>query len=116
MNWCLDKCCAWREIQEYRNSESAMKWVGTKNGDIRERYVLYFFIIFIPFFFFLYSCVLHAKFQSGIPIYNIAAGTCLGVERGIKHNQIVMDLCTKTDKSSISWDLVRSKLPLKEVR
>ncbi|KAK0078663.1 hypothetical protein PV325_002222 [Microctonus aethiopoides] len=51
------------------------------------------------------------KGTNGIPIYNIAAGTCLGIERGNKHARtIVMDLCTMSDTSTISWDLVRSKI------
>lgn len=46
----------------------------------------------------------------------MAAGTCLGIMRGVKSTQIVMDLCTKRDTSSISWDLVHSKILLKEIR
>ncbi|XP_076748570.1 polypeptide N-acetylgalactosaminyltransferase 35A [Xylocopa sonorina] len=50
----------------------------------------------------------HHKSANGTLIYNMAAGTCLGVMRGTKNTQIVMDLCTKPDKSSILWDLVHS--------
>ncbi|KAG7197159.1 hypothetical protein KM043_007242 [Ampulex compressa] len=53
---------------------------------------------------------------SGTPIYNMAAGTCLGVYRGTKNAQVIMDLCTRKDTSSITWDLVRSKMPSKDVR
>ncbi|XP_015108848.1 polypeptide N-acetylgalactosaminyltransferase 35A [Diachasma alloeum] len=52
---------------------------------------------------------------SGTPIYNLAAGTCLAVEKGEK-SYVVMDLCTKNDMTTISWDLVRSKIPAKEMR
>ncbi|XP_008213320.2 polypeptide N-acetylgalactosaminyltransferase 35A [Nasonia vitripennis] len=48
-----------------------------------------------------------------IPIYNIATGTCLGVVGPKKNMHVTMDLCYKDDKSTITWDLVRSKLPLK---
>ncbi|XP_076482440.1 polypeptide N-acetylgalactosaminyltransferase 35A isoform X2 [Bombus vancouverensis nearcticus] len=58
----------------------------------------------------------HHKNTNNTPIYNMAAGTCLGIMRGVKSTQIVMDLCTKKDTSSISWDLVHSKILLKEVR
>lgn len=53
------------------------------------------------------------KDTNNTPIYNIASGTCLGVKRGNKYSQITMELCTIKDSSSINWDLVRSKLPLK---
>ncbi|KAF7988168.1 hypothetical protein HCN44_007662 [Aphidius gifuensis] len=49
------------------------------------------------------------KETNGTPIYNIAAGTCLGARRGNKYSQVIMELCTIKDSSSISWDLVRSK-------
>ena len=55
-------------------------------------------------------------FQNGIPIYNLATGTCLGAQSANKNTHITMDLCYKNDKSTITWDLVRSKLPLKSVR
>ncbi|XP_034945059.1 polypeptide N-acetylgalactosaminyltransferase 35A [Chelonus insularis] len=58
----------------------------------------------------------HHKGTNGTPIYNMASGTCLGVKRGTKYAQIMMDLCMKSDSTSISWDLVRSKLPAKEIR
>ncbi|XP_050575645.1 polypeptide N-acetylgalactosaminyltransferase 35A [Bombus affinis] len=58
----------------------------------------------------------HHKNTNNTPIYNMAAGTCLGIMRGVKSTQIVMDLCTKRDTSSISWDLVHSKTLLKEIR
>ncbi|XP_014473131.1 PREDICTED: polypeptide N-acetylgalactosaminyltransferase 35A-like isoform X2 [Dinoponera quadriceps] len=53
---------------------------------------------------------------SGTPIYNMAAGTCLGAMRDIRNAQVVMDLCTKSNASLITWDLVRSKVPSKEIR
>ncbi|XP_011306982.1 polypeptide N-acetylgalactosaminyltransferase 35A [Fopius arisanus] len=55
------------------------------------------------------------KGTSNMPIYNLAAGTCLAFEKGHK-SYVVMDLCTKDDRSTISWDLVKSKIPAKEIR
>lgn len=52
--------------------------------------------------------------QDGTPIYNIGAGTCLGILRKAKNTQIIMDLCTKVDPSTITWNLVRSTLPIKK--
>lgn len=46
----------------------------------------------------------------------MAAGTCLGILRGAKGIQIIMDLCTKSNTSSISWDLVHFKILFKEIR
>lgn len=46
----------------------------------------------------------------------MATGTCLGVMRSIRNAQVIMDLCTKLNTSSITWDLVRSAIPSKEVR
>lgn len=40
----------------------------------------------------------------------MAAGTCLGVLQVKKGAQVIMDLCTKSDKTSILWDLVHSKI------
>lgn len=54
--------------------------------------------------------------QSSTSIYNMAAGTCLGVLQATKNAQVVMDLCTKSNKTLITWDLVRSKILLKEIR
>lgn len=54
--------------------------------------------------------------QNNTPIYNMAAGTCLGVTRDARNAQVIMDLCTKTNTSLISWDLVRSKVPSKDIR
>lgn len=48
--------------------------------------------------------------SNGTPIYNMAIGTCLGALRASKKAEIIMDLCTKSDVSSMSWDLVRSKI------
>ncbi|XP_026674683.1 polypeptide N-acetylgalactosaminyltransferase 35A-like isoform X2 [Ceratina calcarata] len=56
------------------------------------------------------------KNANGTPVYNMAAGTCLGVLRGATSAQVIMDLCKKTDTSSISWDLVRSKIYSNEMR
>ncbi|OAD62591.1 Polypeptide N-acetylgalactosaminyltransferase 35A, partial [Eufriesea mexicana] len=57
------------------------------------------------------------KSNINTPIYNMAAGTCLGVLRGAKSAQIIMDLCTKLDTSTISWDLIPgSKILSKEIR
>ncbi|XP_015586678.1 polypeptide N-acetylgalactosaminyltransferase 35A isoform X2 [Cephus cinctus] len=56
------------------------------------------------------------KGSNGTPIYNMAAGTCLGVMRANRKSQIIMDLCKKHDSSLINWDLVRSKLPATEMR
>lgn len=55
-------------------------------------------------------------FQNRTPIYNMAAGTCLGVIRSAKDAQVTMDLCTKPDTSLLNWDLVRSKLPARTDR
>ena len=46
----------------------------------------------------------------------MATGTCLGIMRGVKSAQIIMDLCTKRDTNSILWDLVHSKIFSKEIR
>lgn len=46
----------------------------------------------------------------------MAAGTCLGAMRDVRNAQIVMDLCTKSNASLITWDLIRSKAPSKEIR
>ncbi|XP_014204346.1 polypeptide N-acetylgalactosaminyltransferase 35A-like [Copidosoma floridanum] len=54
--------------------------------------------------------------SSNIPIYNLATGTCLGVMSSKKNATVIMDLCNRDDKTLISWDLVRSKLPLKSKR
>ncbi|KAM0729193.1 Polypeptide N-acetylgalactosaminyltransferase 35A [Formica fusca] len=53
---------------------------------------------------------------NGTPIYNMAAGTCLGVTHNARNAQVVMDLCTKSNTALITWDLVRSRIPSKEVR
>ncbi|KAJ8687555.1 hypothetical protein QAD02_023349 [Eretmocerus hayati] len=45
-----------------------------------------------------------------IPIYNLATGTCLGVVGPIKNKHLIMDFCNKVDKSTLIWELVRSKL------
>ncbi|XP_008543065.1 polypeptide N-acetylgalactosaminyltransferase 35A [Microplitis demolitor] len=57
----------------------------------------------------------HHKGTTGTPIYNIATGTCLGVKRANKYAQIIMDLCMKSDATSISWDIVHA-FPSKDVR
>ncbi|XP_033323717.1 polypeptide N-acetylgalactosaminyltransferase 35A isoform X1 [Megalopta genalis] len=44
-------------------------------------------------------------------IYNMAAGTCLGALRAAKGSPVTMDLCTKSNKTLITWDLVHSKIP-----
>lgn len=54
--------------------------------------------------------------QHGTPIYNMAAGTCLGVTHSARNAQVVMDLCTKSNTELITWDLVRSRIPSKEIR
>ncbi|XP_043273396.1 polypeptide N-acetylgalactosaminyltransferase 35A-like isoform X2 [Venturia canescens] len=56
------------------------------------------------------------KGTSATPIYNLAAGKCLAVYTTGKKAQVVMDLCKKDDASTISWDIVRSKLPNKDFR
>ncbi|KAI4484777.1 hypothetical protein M0804_007343 [Polistes exclamans] len=56
------------------------------------------------------------KSSNGTPIYNTAIGTCLGTLRASKKAEIIMDLCTKSDVSSMSWDLVRSKMGQKAIR
>ncbi|KAL2749652.1 polypeptide N-acetylgalactosaminyltransferase 35A isoform X1 [Vespula maculifrons] len=56
------------------------------------------------------------KSSNGTPIYNMAIGTCLGALRASKKAEIIMDLCTKSDVSSMSWDLVRSKIGQKAIR
>ncbi|XP_034195831.2 polypeptide N-acetylgalactosaminyltransferase 35A [Osmia lignaria lignaria] len=56
------------------------------------------------------------KSAKGTPVYNMAAGTCLGASQAAKGAQVIMDLCTKSDTSFISWDLVRSKILSKEIR
>ncbi|XP_020283999.1 polypeptide N-acetylgalactosaminyltransferase 35A [Pseudomyrmex gracilis] len=56
------------------------------------------------------------KRVSGTPIYNMATGTCLGVINNAKNAQVILDLCTKSNTSLISWDLVRSKLSSKDIR
>nr|XP_012148376.1 PREDICTED: polypeptide N-acetylgalactosaminyltransferase 35A [Megachile rotundata] len=56
------------------------------------------------------------KNVKGKPIYNMAAGTCLGVLQATKGAQVIMDLCTKQNTSLISWDLVHSMIVSKEVR
>lgn len=50
----------------------------------------------------------HYKETKSTPIYNLATGTCLGVSYKKSRIQVVMNLCTKTDKSLIEWNLVRS--------
>ncbi|KYN22322.1 PREDICTED: polypeptide N-acetylgalactosaminyltransferase 35A-like [Trachymyrmex cornetzi] len=50
------------------------------------------------------------------PIYNMATGTCLGVMRDVRNTPLIMDLCTKSNVSLISWDLIRSKIPAREIR
>ncbi|CAB0044256.1 unnamed protein product [Trichogramma brassicae] len=52
----------------------------------------------------------------GVPIYNLATGTCLGALGRRRNTQIIMDLCYKDDKSTIMWDLVRSKLSYNKSR
>ncbi|XP_046594682.1 polypeptide N-acetylgalactosaminyltransferase 35A isoform X1 [Neodiprion lecontei] len=52
----------------------------------------------------------HHKGTKRIPIYNMAAGTCLGVLSNSTNALVTMNLCTKPDVSLISWDLVRSTL------
>ncbi|XP_046742412.1 polypeptide N-acetylgalactosaminyltransferase 35A-like [Diprion similis] len=52
----------------------------------------------------------HHKGTKRIPIYNMAAGTCLGVLSNSTNALVTMNLCTKPDISLISWDLVRSVL------
>ncbi|XP_066582996.1 polypeptide N-acetylgalactosaminyltransferase 35A isoform X2 [Prorops nasuta] len=54
------------------------------------------------------------KNSSGTPIYNMAAGTCLGATHSNRDAQIILDLCTKPNSSLITWDLVRSKIPTKD--
>ncbi|XP_076646415.1 polypeptide N-acetylgalactosaminyltransferase 35A [Halictus rubicundus] len=49
------------------------------------------------------------KSANGTPIYNMAAGTCLGVIQATKGSPVIMDLCTKSNKTLITWDLVHSK-------
>ncbi|XP_014239119.1 polypeptide N-acetylgalactosaminyltransferase 35A [Trichogramma pretiosum] len=51
-----------------------------------------------------------------VPIYNLATGTCLGALGRRRNTQIIMDLCYKDDKSTITWDLVRSKLSYNKSR
>lgn len=51
---------------------------------------------------------LYYYLQKSTPIYNLATGTCLGVSYKKSRIQVVMNLCTKTDKSLIEWNLVRS--------
>ncbi|XP_072761861.1 polypeptide N-acetylgalactosaminyltransferase 35A [Anoplolepis gracilipes] len=52
---------------------------------------------------------------NGTPIYNMAAGTCLGATDNARNAQVVMDLCTKSNTALITWDLVRSRIPSKEI-
>ncbi|XP_043255838.1 polypeptide N-acetylgalactosaminyltransferase 35A-like isoform X1 [Colletes gigas] len=56
------------------------------------------------------------KSVNGTPIYNMAAGTCLGVLQAAKGAQVIMDLCTKPNKTLITWDLVHSKIISKDAR
>ncbi|XP_012270828.1 polypeptide N-acetylgalactosaminyltransferase 35A isoform X2 [Orussus abietinus] len=49
------------------------------------------------------------------PIYNVAAGMCLGVLRGASHSRVTMDLCNKPNTSTISWGLIRSGAVIKEI-
>ncbi|XP_076663956.1 polypeptide N-acetylgalactosaminyltransferase 35A [Andrena cerasifolii] len=56
------------------------------------------------------------KRANGTPIYNMAAGTCLGVLRAANGSPVIMDLCTKPNKTLISWDLVHSTILSKEIR
>ncbi|XP_012251847.2 polypeptide N-acetylgalactosaminyltransferase 35A isoform X2 [Athalia rosae] len=56
------------------------------------------------------------KGSNRTPIYNMAAGTCLGVLRNTRGTQVTMDLCTKPDASLMTWDLVRGKLPVRTDR
>ncbi|XP_043498120.1 polypeptide N-acetylgalactosaminyltransferase 35A isoform X1 [Polistes fuscatus] len=56
------------------------------------------------------------KSSNGTPIYNTAIGTCLGTLRASKKAEIIMNLCTKSDVSSMSWDLIRSKKGQKAIR
>ncbi|XP_076621712.1 polypeptide N-acetylgalactosaminyltransferase 35A isoform X2 [Colletes latitarsis] len=56
------------------------------------------------------------KSVNGTPIYNMAAGTCLGALQATKGAQVIMDLCTKPNKTLITWDLVHSKIIPKDVR
>lgn len=46
----------------------------------------------------------------------MATGTCLGAVSPEKNMHIIMDLCHKEDKSTISWDLIKLKQPLKVPR
>ncbi|KZC10131.1 Polypeptide N-acetylgalactosaminyltransferase 35A, partial [Dufourea novaeangliae] len=55
------------------------------------------------------------KKDNGTPIYNMAAGTCLGALQVKKGGQVIMDLCTKPNKTLITWDLVHSKIPQKKL-
>lgn len=43
-------------------------------------------------------------FQKFTPIYNLAAGMCLGVEKETENASVILKLCT--DKKSTNWDLV----------
>ncbi|XP_053975440.1 polypeptide N-acetylgalactosaminyltransferase 35A-like isoform X2 [Hylaeus anthracinus] len=56
------------------------------------------------------------KSTIGTLLYNKGAGTCLGGLQAIKGAAVVMDLCTKPNKTLITWDLIHSKIPLKEIR
>ncbi|XP_031848535.1 polypeptide N-acetylgalactosaminyltransferase 35A [Nomia melanderi] len=55
------------------------------------------------------------KSANGTPLYNMAAGTCLGAVQAKKGGQIIMDLCTKPNKTLLTWDLVHSKIPQKKL-
>lgn len=46
----------------------------------------------------------------------MATGTCLGAMRDIRNTPLVMDLCMRANASLITWDLIRSKVPAKEIR
>jgi len=46
----------------------------------------------------------------------MATGTCLGAMRDVRNTPLIMDLCTRLNASLITWDLIRSKIPFKEIR
>ncbi|XP_011503505.1 PREDICTED: polypeptide N-acetylgalactosaminyltransferase 35A isoform X2 [Ceratosolen solmsi marchali] len=52
---------------------------------------------------------------SRIPIYNLATGTCLGVSNPKRNMYITMDLCYKNGKATLMWDIIKSKLPFRNI-
>nr|CAD7424833.1 unnamed protein product [Timema monikensis] len=50
----------------------------------------------------LYSCI--TQLIKRTPLYNMAAGTCMGVSNVAKDAYVTMDLCTKPEL--IQWDVV----------